>query len=200
MEKMAPVNIDRLLDLSPHAFEVLTGQLFEALGYKVEQSKPGRDGGVDLRLKKDEETAIAQCKRYRGQVGEPIVRDFFGAMGHEKVARGFIVTTGMFSLPAQTWAAGKPIVLVDGLELMKVIELMTVPPQHPQDAEYTKKQEGADFEAAYEARLAKHEAEYEARLAAVGRRRPYLTGLTSLLSKWLHNEMQKEQARERDSK
>lgn len=77
------------------------------------------DEGVDLVLDREGERSIAQCKRYRGQIGQPLVRDFYGALVHENAKRGYFVTTGRFSLPAQTWAEGKNITLVDGVDLLE---------------------------------------------------------------------------------
>lgn len=77
--------------------------------------------GVDLVLSRAEERSIAQCKRFRGQVGQSVIRDFFGAVVHEKAKRGFVVTTGTFSLPAQSWALDKNLILVDGVDLLSVL-------------------------------------------------------------------------------
>jgi len=66
----------------------------------------------------DGEKWIIQCKRWRGQVGEPIVREFYGTMQHEKADKGAIVTTGKFSKAARLWAQGKPVYLYDGEEFL----------------------------------------------------------------------------------
>lgn len=64
---------------------------------------------------------MVQCKRWKGKVGEPVVRDFFGAMQHENAAEGAIITTGTFTPQARQWAKGKPIRLYDGDEFLKVL-------------------------------------------------------------------------------
>lgn len=111
-------DLESLLAISPADFEKLVSELFESMGYDVKVTgKPG-DQGVDIRLTRGDEVSIAQCKKYRGTVGQPAIRDFYGTMQHEKVLRGYFVTSGMFSVAASTWAAGKPIVLVDGPELL----------------------------------------------------------------------------------
>lgn len=107
-----------LFALSPEAFERLAARLFESMGFEVERSGAPGDQGVDLRLRKDGQLSVVQCKRYRGTVGQPQIRDFFGAIQHEQAQRGYFITSGTFSLAAQTWAAGKPIVLVDGPDLV----------------------------------------------------------------------------------
>ena len=80
----------------------------------------GRAGdlGVDLALtRRDGRRAIVQCKRYRHAIGPEIVRELFGTMVHELAAHGFLVTTATISDAARSWAADKPITLIDGATL-----------------------------------------------------------------------------------
>jgi restriction system protein len=54
-------------------------------------------------------------------VGEPVVRDFYGVVLHEKADKGIIIiTSGKFSRPAQEWAKGKPIALYDGEKFVQL--------------------------------------------------------------------------------
>lgn len=114
-----PLTLDDMQRLSPRGFEEFVKRMFEALGYAVEITVQTGDEGVDLVLARDGERSIAQCKRYRGQVGQPTVRDFYGTVVHEKAKRGYLVTSGRFSLPAQAWAEGKNVTLVDGPDLLE---------------------------------------------------------------------------------
>ncbi len=59
-----------------------------------------------------------QCKRYRGTVGAPIVRDLYGTMVHHGAGYAYLVTNSTFSEEARIWAAGKPIELIDGRRLV----------------------------------------------------------------------------------
>lgn len=107
-------SIDALMALSPVEFEHWVKKfVFEIDGWQVTETSVTGDGGVDLALLKDEEHSIAQCKRYRGTIGAPALRDFYGTMMSEGVSRGFFVTTGLFSLAAQKFAQDKPIELMD---------------------------------------------------------------------------------------
>jgi hypothetical protein len=115
---MQPTSTEALHSLSPVEFERLVKHLFESLGYQVEVTRRSHDEGIDLLLDKGEEHSIVQCKRFKGQVGQPVVRDFYGTVVHEKAARGYLVTSGTFSFPARTWAEGKNLVLVDGPDLL----------------------------------------------------------------------------------
>ena len=114
--------LDQLRAMSPREFEQFTALLFGRMGYAVKVTTASADKGVDLFLERDGRTAIVQCKKYKGNVGQPVVRDFYGTMIHNKADQGYVVTTGTFSVPAQNWAGGKQIHLVDGAELMDWIE------------------------------------------------------------------------------
>jgi restriction system protein len=118
------VTLDQLRAGSPEDFERWVQGFFERQGYFVDNRRNSGDHGVDLRVvAPDGEPAIVQCKRYDGTVGEPVLRDLFGAMQHEEVPRAFVVTTGRFSGAAQAWARGKPIELIDGERLVRLAGL-----------------------------------------------------------------------------
>lgn len=119
-------SVKDLDDLPPGEFEEMTAELFRALGYEAHRTKMIGDHGVDVVVKaKDGRKMVVQCKRWRGPVGEPMVRDFYGAMQHEKAAKGTIFATNGFTDKAIEWAKGKPLLLYDGkkfLELWKKAE------------------------------------------------------------------------------
>jgi len=78
------------------------------------------DHGVDLIAERDGARTAVQCKRWFGvrSVGEPEIRDLFGAMQHEGASSGLVLTTGRYSDAAVKWAQGKPIKLWGVEELM----------------------------------------------------------------------------------
>ncbi len=115
------MSIDELYALSPKAFEHYVAELFERRGYTVEVRGRSGDLGVDLMLSRnDGRRAIVQCKRYRHPIGPEIVRELFGTMLHERVIHGFLVTTAEISDGARSWAADKPITLIDGAALAQL--------------------------------------------------------------------------------
>ena len=115
--------LDSLMSLSPGEFEKLVATLFKANGHQAQVLGGSSDHGVDIIvLSNEKEKWIVQCKRYSGSVGEPIVRDLYGAMGHEGAQKAYLITTGSFTSQAEEWAEGKPIVLYDGHGLVKLIE------------------------------------------------------------------------------
>lgn len=67
---------------------------------------------------------VFQCKRYKGSVGAPQIRDFRGAM-MGRADKGIILTTGTFTTDARKEALRDgvpPIELVDGEKLVHMME------------------------------------------------------------------------------
>lgn len=114
-------------EMSWSEFESLVGEVFRRKGYSViETGGGGADGGVDLVLKKGNETFLVQCKQWRAySVSVNIVRELYGVMAARGAAGGFVVTSGRFTENAKTFAAGRNIELLDG----PVLEAMIKPVQ-----------------------------------------------------------------------
>lgn len=110
----------QLLQLTPSEFEEWTGELFRRHGYRVVNTPDTADHGIDLLVYRDGKRGVVQCKRYRGTVGEPIVRDLFGVIMHDGADRGYLVTTGRISHQARRWARGRPLELIDGERLVQL--------------------------------------------------------------------------------
>lgn len=100
-------------------FELLVGEAFRRQGYQVEeQGGSAADGGVDLVLRKHGKCYLVQCKHWKAwNVGVKVVRELFGVMAAENADGGFVVTSGVFSKEARTFAADKHVVLMDGEQL-----------------------------------------------------------------------------------
>ena len=111
-----------LYKLTPSEFEQYVAQrLFARHGYRVVNTPDSHDGGVDIVVVDEEgRRAVVQCKRYKGTVGAPAVRDLYGTMMHSGADMAYLVATGAISAEAYAWAAGKPIVLVDGDTLVRL--------------------------------------------------------------------------------
>jgi hypothetical protein len=110
-----------LLDLPPGEFEEMTAELYRARGFQANRTGISGDHGVDVVVKsKDGKKMIVQCKRWRKPVGEPIVREFYGTMQHEKAAHGTIIATSGFTQQAIEWAKGKPMSLYDGNKFVEM--------------------------------------------------------------------------------
>jgi restriction system protein len=116
--------------LSWQRFEVLVAEAYRRQGYAVHRaSDGGPDGGVDLLLKKDGTTLLVQCKQWKAwKVGVQVVREMYGVMIDRKAQGVIIVTSGIFTQDARTFAAGKPIDLVDGGQLAELIRAVQTTP------------------------------------------------------------------------
>jgi restriction system protein len=123
-------NVDsriNLLDLSPVEFESLIADLFSKMGLKTETTPPTRDGGVDV-IAFDEDPIkggkfVIQAKLYsNNMVNVDTVRALYGVMHDEGASKGLIVTTSRFGAASREFAADKPIELIDGENLIDLLE------------------------------------------------------------------------------
>ncbi len=113
-------NVAQMLALDPSEFETWVGMLFQLNGYQVKNTQDVADHGIDLQVYSSQISyGLVQCKRYRGTVGEPIVRDLYGTLTGERADYAWLATTGAISRQAREWAAGKPIDLWDGQKLVE---------------------------------------------------------------------------------
>ncbi|MCY3760727.1 MAG: restriction endonuclease [Gemmatimonadetes bacterium] len=109
--------------LSWREFEELVAEAFRREGYRVlENSKAGADGGIDIRLRKDGQLYLVQCKNWSSnRVGVGVVREMVGVMVDAGAAGVIIVCSGRFTRDAWAFARGKAVRLVDGRALMGMI-------------------------------------------------------------------------------
>jgi len=121
-EWLASIRLPEYLKaMDPRKFEELVCLLFERMGYEVTPTRYVGDGGVDAFVRRGETLSILQCKRVKGSVGEPILRDLFGTMHSEKAGSAFVITTGKVSEQARAWANNKPISLIEIGQLQELI-------------------------------------------------------------------------------
>ncbi|WP_324781194.1 restriction endonuclease [Thiobacillus sedimenti] len=121
--------------MSWRQFESVVGEAFRRKGYSVaEKGGGGADGGIDLVLKKQGETFLAQCKQWRAvKVGVNIVRELYGVMAARGATGGFVVTSGVFTDEARAFAKGRNIELMDGKALHALIAGVKPPPKFFRD-------------------------------------------------------------------
>lgn len=113
----------QLPDLSWQDFELLVGEYYRRQGYKVSETGPGADGGVDLVLQKDREKILVQCKHWKAyKVGVKPVRELLGVMAGSSASGGVVVTSGNFTQDAKRFADENSIRIVNGEELKRIID------------------------------------------------------------------------------
>lgn len=104
--------------------EKFAAQVYAKMGYRVTHTGRSGDHGVDVKLTRpDGQIELVQCKQWKNRpVGEPEVRDLYGAMMHLHAVRGFIWAPRGFTTAARRWCQGKPIVLADSREISRLVE------------------------------------------------------------------------------
>ena len=112
-----------LRDLPWKRFEDVLAEAYRRRGYQVlETLGGGADGGVDLRLRKDGQVIVVQCKRWKGRpVAVQVVRELYGVMIDQRASAAKIVATTSFTSDAVAFAKGKPIELVDSNALLRLM-------------------------------------------------------------------------------
>ncbi len=111
-------------------FEHLCRELFErafaASGAEVKVTQASRDQGVDAVVFDPDPLRggklVIQAKRYTNTVDVSAVRDLYGAVINEGAVKGILVTTSHFGPEAYAFAKDKPIALLNGNELLSLLE------------------------------------------------------------------------------
>jgi restriction system protein len=127
-EAAAPIDpaaktINRMIEMPRAEFEQLVVDLYCALGHAAKRTGGPGDRDFDIVIvAKSGQHWIAQCKQWRGAVGESVVREFYAAMAREHAAQGAIITTARFTPKAVQWAQGKSIHLYDGPAFLQALQ------------------------------------------------------------------------------
>ena len=134
-KKFTASTLEDIRSLSPSDFEELVADTYRAQGNTVQVVGGTGDHGIDLIVRSRRgDTYLVQCKRYRGKIGEPVVRDFYGTLRASDANGGAIITTGTITDAARLWAEGKPIHLYDGEQFIKVVVATRVRKSLPAEA------------------------------------------------------------------
>jgi hypothetical protein len=114
-------DLERLQSLSSSDFERMVVALFRSQGHKARQVGGQGDHGLDVLVAANNgQKWIVQCKKWKGSVGEPAIRDLFGVLHHEEADKAALITAGSFTNQARVWAQGKPIELIDGVDFLRL--------------------------------------------------------------------------------
>jgi len=133
-------SIQSIRSLEWKEFEELVAEAYRRKYFTViENHRAGADGGIDIRLQRDGQLHLVQCKQWKSQkVGVSVIREMYGVMTAESASSVIVVTSGIFTQEAKNFADGKPIDLVDGSQLEVLIgqvqpseKLIITPPPIP---------------------------------------------------------------------
>ena len=111
-------------------FEHLIREVFERAfaetGGEVKVTQASRDGGIDAVIFDPDPLRggkmVVQAKRYTNVVGVSAVRDLYGTLLNEGAMKGILVTTSDYGPDAYKFAADKPIQLLNGNNLLHLLE------------------------------------------------------------------------------
>ena len=101
------------LSLNGIAFEQELAKLFNNLGYMAVPTPATGDGGVDIKLNRNGEKIIVQCKALNKPVGIATVRDLYGTLSHLKYDKAILASVSGFTKGVHEFIQGKPIELMD---------------------------------------------------------------------------------------
>ncbi|MBX3635172.1 MAG: restriction endonuclease [Rubrivivax sp.] len=118
--------LELLSAVSPEFFETIVLDLLHRMGYGANRADLQRvggvgDGGIDGVISLDRlglEKVYVQAKRWQGNVGRPVLQEFYGALAGQKAKKGVFITTSAFTSQALDFARSvEGVVLVDGVRL-----------------------------------------------------------------------------------
>lgn len=124
MEALSLNDIVRKYEPSPTDFEGFCAGLFRSMGYRAKVTPKSNDGGYDIFLSRGRLTAIAECKCYAldHKIGRPAIQKLVGANMIKQASKMLFITTSSFSAPAEAYAAETGVKLVDGRQLLALVE------------------------------------------------------------------------------
>jgi len=120
--------VRRLQNVDPYEFEHFVGDLWEQDGWQTTVSQGSQDLGLDVEAVRtgtiDQKLAI-QAKRYAddNKVGRPKVQRYHSLKQQDTDAdAAVVVTTSTFTDTAEDWAGEHNVKLVDGSDLVDMID------------------------------------------------------------------------------
>ena len=109
-----------------HLIREIFEQEFRSTGGEVKVTQASRDGGVDAVAFDPDPIRggkiVIQAKRYTNTVGVAAVRDLYGTVVNEGATKGILVTTSDYGPDAYGFARDKPLVLMNGANLLHLLE------------------------------------------------------------------------------
>ena len=129
-KSLATELLEQIKNQNPQFFEQLVIYLLVKMGYGGNRedaatvTKISHDGGIDGIIKEDRlglDKIYIQAKRWENTVQKPEIQKFRGALSEKGANKGIFITTSDFSNGAKESAHNAKIVLIDGVELTKLM-------------------------------------------------------------------------------
>ena len=127
--------IKLIQELSWAQFQEQVAEAYRQAGYLTLKNDPfTSDPSVDLVLRKSANLYLLQSRYWRNRkLGLREVKNLFSIMHAKQASGAFLLTTGVFTNEARRYAVGKPINLVDGIQLTEMLDSIKEndPPPNP---------------------------------------------------------------------
>lgn len=143
---------DYLQEMGDYDFEHFVADLWEQQGWRTEVEQQSNDAGVDVRAIKTtpyQQKQLIQAKRYSSstKVGGPDIQQYYGLKDQEQgVDSAIIVTTSSFTRSARERANDLNVKLVDGDDLVSMINAQNAYSLLDQYIEVRNEESGIDVE------------------------------------------------------
>lgn len=118
------ITLAALRALPRERFEHFAAEAFRSEGYVVAASA-NRDLGADLVLTREGQKIIVQCRRWRSDlIDDAALRELHSCMAVTGATGCIMVTTGDYDAAARKFAAAKPLRLIAGRQLERMLRTL----------------------------------------------------------------------------
>ena len=108
-------------------FEEKCLRLLQKMGFTASSTTPTNDSGIDIIAIHSQPILagkyVIQCKDWKSNIGVAVVRELYGVVNAEGANKGILITSSTFTKGAEEFAQGKPLELIDGEQLERLIKV-----------------------------------------------------------------------------
>lgn len=121
MSNNRKLQLNDIDEMDGYEFEDFVAQLYQNMGYHVEQTSLSGDQGADLIVSKHGEKTAIQVKNYSSNVSNSAVQQVVASMRHYDCSSCHVVTNSYFTKSACELANSNGVKLIDRDELQDLI-------------------------------------------------------------------------------
>lgn len=119
---LAKFSVEDIDELTGQEFENFLSELFDSLGYYVNQTPYSGDQGADLIIEKNGKKVAVQAKRSNNKITNKAVQEVSAAVKFYHCTKGMVVTNNYFTKSAYSLADSNNIELVDNNKLESLLD------------------------------------------------------------------------------
>lgn len=114
-------DVTRLKSMKNDEFIEYVAQLYKKLGYYIDPIKKEKDLGCDLIIRKNRDVICVKCISEVEQVSLEPLQEVYGSKNLYRANKSLVITPNGYTEKAKQFAKANHMVLVDQLELIKLI-------------------------------------------------------------------------------